>query len=43
MDRLMIVSADGHWGGPPSMYRDYIEKEYRDDLDALIPADSGMA
>jgi predicted TIM-barrel fold metal-dependent hydrolase len=39
MDRLLLVSADGHWGGPPSMYRDYIEREFWDDLDALTPQD----
>jgi predicted TIM-barrel fold metal-dependent hydrolase len=39
MDRLLVVSADGHWGGPPSMYREYIEEEYRDELDALAAED----
>src|SRR5438270_6382425 len=36
---LLIVSADGHWGGPPSMYRDYMDSEFRDDLDALVEKD----
>jgi predicted TIM-barrel fold metal-dependent hydrolase len=35
MDRLLVISADGHWGGPPSMYLDYIEPQYRDELAAL--------
>lgn len=35
MDRILLVSADGHVGGPPSVYRDYIEAEYLDELDAL--------
>jgi predicted TIM-barrel fold metal-dependent hydrolase len=39
VDRMMIVSADGHWGGPPSEYREYIDSEFRDDLDALIEKD----
>lgn len=38
-DRLLVISADAHWGGPPSVYRDYIEREFRDDLDALTPED----
>lgn len=37
--RILIVSADGHWGGPPSMYRDYMDPEFRDDLDALVEKD----
>jgi predicted TIM-barrel fold metal-dependent hydrolase len=36
---LLIVSADGHWGGPPSMYRDYLDPDFRADLDALIEKD----
>jgi hypothetical protein len=36
---LLIVSADGHWEGPPSMYRDYMDPEFRDDLDALVEKD----
>ena len=34
-DRLMIFSCDGHVGGPPDMYLDYIEPRYRADLEAL--------
>src|ERR1700722_17956713 len=39
MDPILIVSADGHWGGPPSQYRDYIEREFVEDLDALTEKD----
>jgi predicted TIM-barrel fold metal-dependent hydrolase len=39
MDRLMVVSADGHWGAPVSVYRDYLDAEYRGDLDALLAVD----
>jgi predicted TIM-barrel fold metal-dependent hydrolase len=39
MDRILIVSADGHWGGPPSQYRDYMDREFLDDLDALTVKD----
>jgi predicted TIM-barrel fold metal-dependent hydrolase len=39
VDRILIVSADGHWGGPPSQYRDYMEREFVDDLDALTEKD----
>jgi predicted TIM-barrel fold metal-dependent hydrolase len=31
----MIFSCDGHVGGPPDMYLDYIEPRYRADLEAL--------
>jgi hypothetical protein len=34
-ERLMVFSFDGHVGGPPENYRDYIDPRYRDDLDAL--------
>jgi predicted TIM-barrel fold metal-dependent hydrolase len=39
-ESLMIVSADGHWGAPPAYYRDYMEREYLGDLEALIPGDA---
>lgn len=32
---IVIVSADGHTGGPPEIYRDYIESKYLGALDAL--------
>lgn len=35
MERLLLVSADAHWGAPAAAYREYIEREYLDDLDAL--------
>ena len=31
----MVFSFDGHVGGPPENYRDYIDPRYRDDLEAL--------
>jgi predicted TIM-barrel fold metal-dependent hydrolase len=39
MERMLLVSADGHWGGPVSQYVDYIEKAYLDDLLAVVPLD----
>jgi hypothetical protein len=33
--RLMIFSFDGHVGGPPDSYLEYIEPRYRNDLEAL--------
>jgi predicted TIM-barrel fold metal-dependent hydrolase len=39
MDRIVIVSADGHSGGPPEQYLDYIDPEYREDLEGLIEVD----
>ena len=39
MGKLTIISADGHWGGPPSLYREYIEPQYREELDALADED----
>ncbi|MCU1346652.1 MAG: putative amidohydrolase [Acidimicrobiia bacterium] len=37
--RMLLVSADGHWGGPLSQYVDYIEKAYLDDLLASMALD----
>jgi predicted TIM-barrel fold metal-dependent hydrolase len=34
-ERMMVFSFDGHVGGPPEAYRDYIDPVYRADLDAL--------
>jgi hypothetical protein len=31
----MIFSFDGHVGGPPDSYLEYIEPRYRKDLEAL--------
>jgi predicted TIM-barrel fold metal-dependent hydrolase len=39
MDKMLIVSADGHAGAPPDAYLDYIEEEYREDLKALVEID----
>jgi predicted TIM-barrel fold metal-dependent hydrolase len=39
MERIVIVSADGHSGGPPEQYLDYIDPEYREDLEALVEVD----
>src|SRR5258705_526192 len=39
MDRMLLVSADGHSGGPPELYRDYLEERYHPELDALIEVD----
>jgi predicted TIM-barrel fold metal-dependent hydrolase len=39
MDRMVVVSADGHWGGPPEIYREYLEARYHPDLDALMAVD----
>jgi predicted TIM-barrel fold metal-dependent hydrolase len=39
MERLLVVSADGHWGGPPEIYRDYLETQYHEALDALVAVD----
>src|SRR5271155_4142003 len=36
MGRVVIVSADGHVGTQPEVYRDYIDTEYRDAIDDLI-------
>jgi predicted TIM-barrel fold metal-dependent hydrolase len=39
MDRVLVVSADGHWGGPPEIYRDYLEARYHESLDVLVAVD----
>lgn len=36
MDRMLIVSADGHAGAPPETYREYLEERFHDDLELLI-------
>ncbi|MHB8463975.1 MAG: amidohydrolase family protein [Acidimicrobiales bacterium] len=36
-DRLIIVSGDGHAAAPLEMYRPYLEAEYHEALDELIP------
>jgi predicted TIM-barrel fold metal-dependent hydrolase len=38
-DKVLMVSADGHAGGPPALYRGYIEKRYLPDLEALVAVD----
>jgi predicted TIM-barrel fold metal-dependent hydrolase len=40
MSRFLVVSADGHAGGPPELYLDYIEERYKPELEALIPDDT---
>jgi predicted TIM-barrel fold metal-dependent hydrolase len=32
---LIIVSSDGHTGGPPELYTDYIEERFRPELEGL--------
>ena len=39
MDRLMIVSADGHCGAKPEAYRPYLEKRYWSALEQLKAED----
>lgn len=39
MDRLLLVSADGHWGAPPESYREYLDAQYHEALDALVEVD----
>jgi predicted TIM-barrel fold metal-dependent hydrolase len=36
MDKLIIVSADGHAGPTAAAYRDYLEPRYRDGVETLI-------
>jgi predicted TIM-barrel fold metal-dependent hydrolase len=33
MDRYLVISADGHAGPPPSVYRDYLDPEFRERFD----------
>ena len=39
-ERVTIVSGDGHIGAAPETYRDYIDPEFRDQIDALIAEDA---
>jgi predicted TIM-barrel fold metal-dependent hydrolase len=34
--KLVIVSADSHTGGAPHDYRDYLEPQFRPEIDALV-------
>jgi predicted TIM-barrel fold metal-dependent hydrolase len=42
-DRLMIVSADCHWGDSISQYRPYMDTEHLDDFDRLAAGMAGPA
>jgi predicted TIM-barrel fold metal-dependent hydrolase len=35
-DRVLLVSADGHWGAPPEAYREYLDAKYHEALDGLV-------
>jgi predicted TIM-barrel fold metal-dependent hydrolase len=35
MDRLLLISSDGHASAPPEVFRPYLEEPYRDHLDEL--------
>ena len=35
-DKVIIISADGHCGGPPEGYRDYLDPKYRDLLQTAL-------
>jgi predicted TIM-barrel fold metal-dependent hydrolase len=39
VERILMVSADGHAGAPPAAYRDYLEARYIPDLEELIEHD----
>ena len=34
MPRYLVISADGHAGPPPEVYREYLDPKWRDDFDA---------
>ena len=36
MERLLIVSADGHVGARPETYRQYLDPQFRDTVDDLV-------
>ena len=42
MDRYVVISADGHAGPPSSVYRDYLDPEFRERV-RRAPADDGRA
>jgi predicted TIM-barrel fold metal-dependent hydrolase len=35
-DKLLLISADGHAGGTPEEYREYLEPQFRPHIDELI-------
>jgi len=36
MDRLMLISADCHWGLEPARYRPYVDSKYHSDFDQWL-------
>lgn len=42
MDRVAIISVDGHVKAPRTAYRDYVERRYLDRFDEWVEAGAGM-
>lgn len=42
MDRMAIISVDGHVKAPRAAYRDYVEKKYLDRFDEWVKLGEGM-
>lgn len=37
MDRYLVISSDCHAGLPPEQYRDYLDPQYRETFDQVLP------
>src|SRR5688572_23222905 len=42
MDRMMLLSSDGHASARMEEYRDYLETQFFEDFDAYLPAYRGL-
>ena len=42
MERMAIISIDGHVKAPRAAYRDYVESKYRDRFDEWVKLGEGM-
>ena len=43
MDKILVISSDGHAGLPPEKYRDYVSPEHRETFDLALPIQSARA
>jgi predicted TIM-barrel fold metal-dependent hydrolase len=43
MDKILVISSDGHAGLPPEQYRDYVSPEHRETFDLALPIQNERA
>ncbi len=42
MDRYTVISSDCHAGLPPARYRDYLDPQFRETFDLVLPLQKAM-